>query len=84
MRVICVASIQLPCALGMPRRRRSSSTALRDSPSRVTASVKSPETIVASAQSADGSEAENTTSGMSFIGLANGPEAPGQKLAQLA
>ena len=30
------------------------------------------------AQSADASESENTTLGISFIGLANGPEAPGQ------
>jgi hypothetical protein len=30
------------------------------------------------AQSADASESENTTLGISFIGLANGPESPGQ------
>ena len=38
--------------------------------------------IVVSPQSADASEFENTTLGISFIGLANGPEAPGQKAAQ--
>ena len=34
--------------------------------------------IVVSPQSADVSEFGNTTLGISFIGLANGPEAPGQ------
>ena len=48
------------------------------------ASVRSPETIVVSAQSADFREFENTTLGMSFIGLANGPGALGQKPAHLA
>ena len=33
---------------------------------------------VGAPQSADASESENTTLGISFIGLANGPEAPGQ------
>jgi hypothetical protein len=42
------------------------------------ASARSPEAIVVSPQSADASEFENTTLGISFIGLANGPEALGQ------
>ena len=42
------------------------------------ASARSPAAIVVSAQSAEPSELENTTLGISFIGLANGPEAPGQ------
>lgn len=42
------------------------------------ASARSPAAIVVSPQSADASESENTTLGISFIGLANGPEAPGQ------
>ena len=46
--------------------------------SRVMASARSPAAIVVSPQSADVSEFENTTLGISFIGLANGPEAPGQ------
>ena len=52
--------------------------------SRVTASVRSPLAIVVSAQSADVSEFENTTFGISFIGFANGPEALGQNAAHLA
>ena len=40
--------------------------------------ARSPMAIVISPQSADASESENTTSGISFIGLAKGPEAPGQ------
>jgi hypothetical protein len=51
----------------------------------VTASVRSPETIVVSAQSADSREFENTTLGMSFIGLfGERPGALGQKSAHLA
>jgi hypothetical protein len=46
--------------------------------SRVTASASSPASIVVSAQSADASEPENTTLGISFIGRANGPESSGQ------
>src|SRR4051794_18205358 len=46
--------------------------------SRVTASVRSPAAISVSPQSADASELENTTLGISFIASANGPEAPGQ------
>jgi hypothetical protein len=42
------------------------------------ASARSPAAIVVSPQSADVSEFENTTFGISFIGSANGPEAPGQ------
>jgi hypothetical protein len=34
--------------------------------------------MVVSAQSAEASEFENTTFGISFIALAKGPEAPGQ------
>jgi hypothetical protein len=45
---------------------------------------RSPEAIVVSAQSADSRESENTTLGMSFIGLANGPGALGQNPAHLA
>lgn len=41
--------------------------------SRVTASASSPVATVVSGQSGDVSEFENTTVGMSFIGLANGP-----------
>jgi hypothetical protein len=52
--------------------------------SRVTASARSPVAIVVSGQSADASEFENTTLGISFIGLANGPAAPGQNVAQRA
>jgi len=40
--------------------------------------------IVVSPQSADVSEFENTTLGISFIGWANGPDAPGQKVAHLS
>ena len=40
--------------------------------SRVMASARSPAAIVVSPQSADASESENTTLGISFIGLANG------------
>src|SRR5690349_9420644 len=50
--------------------------------SRVTAAARSPVAISVSLQSADVSEFEKTTLGISFIGLANGPEALGQKLAQ--
>jgi hypothetical protein len=39
------------------------------------AAARSPVAIVVSPQSADVSESENTTLGISFIGLANGPEA---------
>ncbi len=46
--------------------------------SRVMASARSPATIVVSPHSPDASESENTTLGISFIGVANGPEAPGQ------
>ena len=42
------------------------------------AAVRSPVAIVVSPQSADTSESEKTTLGISFIGLANGPDAPGQ------
>jgi hypothetical protein len=42
------------------------------------ASARSPAAIVVSPQSADASESENTTLGISFIGLADGPEALGQ------
>jgi hypothetical protein len=43
---------------------------------------QSPEAIVVSLQSADVSEFENTTLGISFIGSANGPGAVGQYVAQ--
>ena len=46
--------------------------------SRVTASARSPAAICVSPQSADVSESENTTLGISFIASANGPETPGQ------
>src|SRR6476646_4505346 len=52
--------------------------------SRVMAAARSPAAIVVSPQSADESESENTTLGISFIGLANGPEALGQKSAHPA
>ena len=52
--------------------------------SRVTAAARSPVAIVVSPQSADASESENTTLGISFIGAANGPAAPGQKVAHAA
>jgi hypothetical protein len=42
------------------------------------ASAKSPAAISVSPQSADVGVSENTTLGISFIGLGNGPEAPGQ------
>ena len=42
------------------------------------AAVRSPVAIVVSPESADASELENTILGISFIGSANGPEAPGQ------
>jgi hypothetical protein len=42
------------------------------------ASARSPAPIVVSPQPADASESENMTLGISFIGLANGPEALGQ------
>jgi hypothetical protein len=45
----------------------------------VMASTRSPAAISVSPQPADLSEFENTTLGISFIGLANGPEAPGQE-----
>ena len=48
------------------------------------ASARSPLAIVVSPQSADVSEFENTTLGISFIGAANGPDASGQEPAQLA
>jgi hypothetical protein len=44
----------------------------------VTASARSPVTIVVSSQSAAVSESENTILGISFIGLANGPVSSGQ------
>lgn len=50
---------------------------------RVTAAARSPRTIVAGPQSAEASELENTTLGISFIGWANGPAAPGQERAHL-
>jgi len=46
--------------------------------SRVMASARSPAAIIVSPQSADASESEKTTLGISFIGVANGPDAPGQ------
>jgi hypothetical protein len=46
--------------------------------SRVMVSARSPVAISVSPQSADVSEFENTTLGISFIALANGPEAVGQ------
>jgi hypothetical protein len=42
------------------------------------AAAGSPVAIVVSSQSAEVSEFENTTLGISFIGSANGPEALGQ------
>ena len=42
------------------------------------ASARSPAAIIVSPPSADESESQNTTLGISFIGLANGPEALGQ------
>ena len=42
------------------------------------ASARSPVAISVSPQSADVSEFENTTLGISFIALPNGPEAVGQ------
>ena len=42
------------------------------------ASARSPVAIVVSPQSADASEFENTTLGISFVASANGPDAPGQ------
>jgi hypothetical protein len=44
----------------------------------VTASARPPAAIVVSPQPADAMEFENTTFGISFIALANGPEALGQ------
>jgi hypothetical protein len=52
--------------------------------SRVTAAARSPAAISVSPHSADVSEFENTTLGMSFIAWANGPGAPGQKPAHAA
>ena len=52
--------------------------------SRVTAVARSPVAISVSPQPAEVSEFENTTLGISFIGLANGPEALGQKPAHAA
>ena len=49
---------------------------------RVTAAATSPRAIVAGPQSAEVSESENTTFGISFIGGANGPVAVGQYPAQ--
>ena len=51
---------------------------------RVTASARSPVAIVVSGQSAEASEFENTILGISFIGLANGPAAPGPNVARRA
>ncbi|HZE06036.1 MAG TPA: hypothetical protein VE127_12470 [Solirubrobacteraceae bacterium] len=42
------------------------------------ASVRSPAAISVSPHSAEVSELENTTLGISFIAWANGPDAPGQ------
>ncbi len=48
---------------------------------RVTGVARSSRAIVAGPQSAAASASENTTLGISFIGWANGPVAPGQKPA---
>ncbi len=48
------------------------------------ASARSPAAIVVSPQPADASESENTTLGIPFIGLANGPAALGQWAATCA